>query len=760
MTRSRALIAGLSVTLCAAGFTRALMGENKRAIEPSDCVQVRYLKQDPLFRSIQINPQGTRVAYLVKTPNLSENRNDISLYVKTLPGHAADMGKLLTKSAGISHVQWLRDGRHLIFLLAGAAHSELVVQDVENGSRTALLRSEAQIREYTIDGDARTIVYTTEDKQQQGNNRYSPSEIARGYRVDFRPSTSSTLLRRRIWLVRRISNTAWSLPEPVTIRSLFSGQSLLAIPYSTGLRVSLSPDGKHLALTYIELGSQVPAEWRSSPQVTTELNAIDMVSLLLIKNLADKSEQMPLATPWALSVPLWSSDSRNLIVVAQSPVGSASEREDIQRHRGPFSSYHLFFVGDHRVERIPAPVARIVEQPLSWSPNGTLIVRTSNRSIATFSRDGGGWKEVKSFTLPPAGDLSYSEMASDGRYVIGDIQGYTTPPELFLYRPNHGGLEVFERLNPQFDNMEIAPVEKISWQMQDGFRIDGILVKPPDYDSKIRYPLVIQTKPVYGQFLCDTGQDHFPSFAPQPLADAGILYLARIEGSGYRRESDQAHYPKGYPGHIDEAAFQMEIWDTAVDALTESGMIDPSKVGIIGFSRSGWYTEFSLAHGRTHYAAATATDNIQYSLGEYWLLHSNLTLRPYDVMYGGPPYGDTLQNWLDYSISFNLTKMHTPLLMEEMGYGVPYTSIFAPPLHLAIPYEIFVGLTRLRKPVELYYYPDEDHQPDHPKARLASLQRNVDWYRFWLQGYERPHPSDIDQYVRWRSMRALQKSAK
>ena len=52
----------------------------------------------------------------------------------------------------------------------------------------------------------------------------------------------------------------------------------------------------------------------------------------------------------------------------------------------------------------------------------------------------------------------------------------------------------------------------------------------------------------------------------------------------------------------------------------------------------------------------------------------------------------------------------------------------------------------------------ESHQPDHPKARLASLQRNVDWYRFWLLGEERSSPEDTDQYKRWESFREIQKA--
>jgi hypothetical protein len=68
---------------------------------------------------------------------------------------------------------------------------------------------------------------------------------------------------------------------------------------------------------------------------------------------------------------------------------------------------------------------------------------------------------------------------------------------------------------------------------------------------------------------------------------------------------------------------------------------------------------------------------------------------------------------------------------------------------------VIEGLTRLKRSVEMFYYPDENHQPDHPKARLASMQRNVDWYSFWLQSYERSSPEDPKQYERWEHLRDL-----
>ena len=120
--------------------------------------------------------------------------------------------------------------------------------------------------------------------------------------------------------------------------------------------------------------------------------------------------------------------------------------------------------------------------------------------------------------------------------------------------------------------------------------------------------------------------------------------------------------------------------------------------------------------------------------------------------------------WLVFYVKFVRIDEHFNRLLqfskssnlEEMGYGTPYDKIDAPPLSLAKSFEVFSGLNRLNKPVELYYYPNESHEPNHPQARLATMQRNVDWYRFWLKGEEDPDPAKAEQYKRWRELRKLQ----
>ena len=37
---------------------------------------------------------------------------------------------------------------------------------------------------------------------------------------------------------------------------------------------------------------------------------------------------------------------------------------------------------------------------------------------------------------------------------------------------------------------------------------------------------------------------------------------------------------------------------------------------------------------------------------------------------------------------------------------------------------------------DLYIFPHETHQKFQPRHKLAAYERNLDWFRFWLQGFE------------------------
>ena len=70
-------------------------------------------------------------------------------------------------------------------------------------------------------------------------------------------------------------------------------------------------------------------------------------------------------------------------------------------------------------------------------------------------------------------------------------------------------------------------------------------------------------------------------------------------------------------------------------------------------------------------------------------------------------------------------------------------------------WEWYSCLQRLEKPVDFIYLPDAAHILVRPSDRMVSQQGTLDWFRFWLQGYEDPDPVKAEQYKRWRELRKL-----
>jgi dipeptidyl aminopeptidase/acylaminoacyl peptidase len=725
-------------------------------VTPRDCVEVRYLLDDDSMRNpIQINPQGTAVAYLVKSPKLNTNTNEIDLYSAQLNPSQGSPPTILAQGERISQVQWLDKGRRLIFLMKRDDHVVVAAEEISSRRISTLASLAGDIIEYSISRDGDVIVAAiNKPAEEQGEIVHSANEIAHGYQIPFQTNYLFAHPDQLVYMFRRKSAGGYGPPQKLVVTSPFTGKPVAELFSVLNLRLSLSPDGRRLAITYLEQGANVPAAWRASAHVQGILDRTSEIQITVVIDLATGNATIPLKTPWPYSVPLWSSDSRRFVEVAEPPENSQWDPKDQPSWQAIIQMFSVD-VTTGQVEQVENHVYH-ASSPLQWLPDGTLILAEEQRSIQRLQESEGSWSVRAHLQVPLSEGCHQTSVASDGNAVVTDCQSASKPPELFAYAAGQDQPHAIARLDPQLDTLSLASSREVHWKTSTGYEASGLLLLPVGYSQGVRYPLVIQTYPVYdGGFLCDSGEGHDPASPPQPLANAGFLYLLRSRTAMEAQGPDSKYYPKDYPGGIGEAAFQMDLADSAVETLSREGLVDPSKVGIIGFSRSGWYVGFTLAHSPVHYAAATISDGSHFTLGDYWLPHSERNIGISDALYGGPPYGVTLQNWLHYSLSFNFEKVHTPLLLEVMGYGVSYRNINTPPLILATYFEELTGLSRLHRPVELYYYPNEQHQPDHPQARLASLQRNLDWYRFWLQGYERPNPDDPDQYKRWEHLREL-----
>jgi dipeptidyl aminopeptidase/acylaminoacyl peptidase len=715
-------------------------------VAPSDCVKVRYIT------GLWVSGGGTRVAYLVKAPDLEKNRNDYRLYVKDLNDATTSEGELLFSGEDIADVKWLADDNRIALLASVENDQRILIVNAATGTIESTLKGTKSIESFSIDASGDTVTYTVSDGPRQNEEPHvGVIPKASSHRVSFDFTGSGYRSTKSLYVQHRGKSGEWSSAQLITIHNPFTHREITHLV--DPMFLSLSPDGERLLLNYFADG--IPEEWKKNPFIATDVNGLSRIMVLYDLKRGDTA--LGFRTIFPDTVPLWSPDSRSFLMNAHSPVGSSWEAEDIRDHWVSGADVNVFEVDvdSGEVSEVFRHVPPLYHHdgPLFWRRDGDVLVRSGWTSVARIHRFDSSWRKVEDIKLPGNDEDRFRVVTSNGTDILGVHETVSAPQNLFQFKPGDTQIRRLTDINPQLKALSFAPVEMVHWPTPEGLDIGGLLFMPPDYVPGRRYPLVIQTKGDQGFFACDSGITHEPSFAPQPIASAGIMYLIRTVAPEFDFQEEVDKRPKGYPGGIGEAVQQMDIWDSAVDVLDKRGLIDPSKVGIIGFSRTGWHVEFDLVHARTKYAAATATDNVQYSLGEWWLLP--WVTHAEEQMYGGPPLGNTLKNWQQYSISYNFDKVHTPLLMEEMGYGVHDDLPGSVPNALGSSYEVLQSLSRLKKPAELYYYPDDNHQPDHPRARLESVQRNVDWYRFWLQGYERPNPEDPDQYERWRVLRKL-----
>jgi dipeptidyl aminopeptidase/acylaminoacyl peptidase len=183
---------------------------------------------------------------------------------------------------------------------------------------------------------------------------------------------------------------------------------------------------------------------------------------------------------------------------------------------------------------------------------------------------------------------------------------------------------------------------------------------------------------------------------------------------------------------------------SAIQSLSGDGLIDPARVGVVGFSWTCWYVVNALVKDPKLFTAATIADGLENSYMQYLIFSpSSPNLQEQmDQIRGGSPLGTGLDRWVTEAPGFHLDQVQTPLRIEAIT-----------PVSVLQEWELYGSIYMQHKPVDLIYFPNGTHIHQRPQERLESQQGNVDWMRFWLQGYEDPDPRKRSQYERWRKLR-------
>src|SRR5262245_15822046 len=108
--RVRRILTGV-VLLC---FGQALLARDKLLLTVEDAVSTRRIAQDTIRREVALSPDGTRLAYIVKAPDLQSDTNNYELYVRDLAQTTQpDNGHLLFRADDLLGMQWLGNSKQI-----------------------------------------------------------------------------------------------------------------------------------------------------------------------------------------------------------------------------------------------------------------------------------------------------------------------------------------------------------------------------------------------------------------------------------------------------------------------------------------------------------------------------------------------------------------------------------------------------------------------------------------------------------------------
>lgn len=268
-------------------------------------------------------------------------------------------------------------------------------------------------------------------------------------------------------------------------------------------------------------------------------------------------------------------------------------------------------------------------------------------------------------------------------------------------------------------------VRFLDWDFGKAGRAAGILMLPPGALPK-RAPLYINYYLCEG-FLRGGEGDEWP--IPK-LLDAGFA-VACINSVPSPGPQDA----------VKDDRIALSAIETLIAQLSDEGLIDRTRIAMGGLSHGSEIALWVAAH--SNLLAAVSISSGQLEPVNYWAGSVRGGDQPYFYrkVWGLGAPDETPEQWRLVSTALNVSRLHAPILFqlpEEEARRIP---------------ELYGRLIRSRTPTELYAFPDEDHIKVQPRHRLAIYERNLDWFRYWLQDYRDEDPAKAEQYRRWDELR-------
>jgi dipeptidyl aminopeptidase/acylaminoacyl peptidase len=268
--------------------------------------------------------------------------------------------------------------------------------------------------------------------------------------------------------------------------------------------------------------------------------------------------------------------------------------------------------------------------------------------------------------------------------------------------------------NPQVRNLALGEQEEITWTSKDGSKVGGVLVKPVGYQQGQRYPLIVAIHggPASADVLGFNG-----GYNAQVYAGAGYAVLRpNYRGStnyGQKHKNDIVgdYFRPGYEDIV-----------SGVDLLVAQGIADPDRMGALGWSAGGHWSNWILVQ-TTRFKAISSGAGTSNWISMY--AQSDVQRNRQFYLGNKLPYDDFDAYWSQSPLKY-IKNAKTPTMIHVVEGDPRVPSPQSVELHMA--------LKQLGVPTELFMYPGSTHGIPDARNQLVKATSEMAWMDYYVRG--------------------------
>jgi dipeptidyl aminopeptidase/acylaminoacyl peptidase len=630
----------------------------------------------------QISPDGRHVIYEQTRTNWEANAWETDLWIADTATGTRHLLTLAAKSS--TDAAWSPDGNWIAFLSdrvapmdkSPAGKKQLYVMPADGGEAQQMTKLEAGVNGFQWAPDSQRIALAAEAPKPKAMK--DREDTFGDYHV-----IHADYAMVHLWLLDLPkTDAAGRTAAPTEPKLLTPGEAFSVNSFDW------APDGMRIAF----------AATRDPDLISNFSEEIYTVSV------ADQAVKKIVGQPGPVSNPKWSPDGSQIAYVTSN--GS----------KGFFYTNRMIAVvaSDGGAPRVLSAKFDEDAGNLHWAADGIYFAALQRTDSTLFLLDpkSGTVKKIEMPGSELAGAFSFSK---DFKHVAYRGAGANEYPEIYVGGTAGPKPMQLTHVSDQLKGFDTGKREVVRWKSGDGAEVEGILIKPADFDPKKKHPLLVV---IHGG---PTGVD-LPSIAADRyypverfLAKGAVVLKPNYRGSaGYGEKFRSLNVRNLGVGDYADVI-------SGVDYLIAQGFVDKDRVGSMGWSEGGYISAFITCFSDRFKAVSVGA-----GISDWMTYYANTDITPFTRQYlQATPWDDPAIYAKTSPITY-VAKAKTPTLIQQGSADkrVPVADSF----------ELRQALEDHNVPVKMVLYDGFGHPVNKPKQQRAVMEENENWFDHYIWG--------------------------